>query len=70
MMIPPPIPPRAPGRSLPPLKVHIERVVSSGSVMSGMEVPIVLDSPVKAKLPRDSLDTVRRHDIPESVILR
>jgi hypothetical protein len=70
MMIPPPIPPRAPSRSLPPLKVHIERVVSSGSVMSGIEVPIVLDSPVKSKFPRDSSDTVRRHDIPESVILR
>jgi len=66
----PQIPPRAPGRSLPPLKIHVERVVSSGSAMSAMDVPIVLDSPVKAKYTRDSADTVRKHDIPESVILR
>jgi hypothetical protein len=70
IMNPPPIPPRAPGRSLPPLKIHIERVVSQGSTMSGMEVPIMLDSPVKGKFKRDSTDSIGRHDIPESVILR
>jgi len=69
-MNPPPIPPRAPGRSLPPLNIHIERVVSQGSTRSGVDVPIVLDSPVKGKFKRDSTDSSRRHDIPESVILR
>jgi hypothetical protein len=67
--IPPPIPPRAPGRSLPPLKLHIERVNTGGSAMSA-DIPIVLDSPVKATGMRESMDTMRRHDIPESVILR
>ena len=70
IMNPPPIPPRAPGRSLPPLKIHIERVVSQGSTMSGMDVPIMLDSPVKGKFKRDSTDSIGRHDIPESVIWR
>lgn len=66
---PPPIPPRAPGRSLPPLKLHIERITTGGSGSSA-DIPIVLDSPVKATGMRESMDTVRRHDIPESVILR
>jgi hypothetical protein len=64
---PPPIPPRAPGRSLPPLKV--QRVMSINSARSGVGIPIVLDSPVNAKGLRESMETVRR-DIPESVILR
>lgn len=67
---PPPIPPRAPGRSLPPLNIHIERVVSQNSTRSGVDIPIVLDSPVKGKFKRHSTDSSRRHDIPESVILR
>ena len=70
IMNPPPIPPRAPGRSLPPTKIRIERVVSQNSTRSGMDIPIVLDSPVKVKFKRDSTDSSRRHDIPESVILR
>jgi hypothetical protein len=64
---PPPIPPRAPGRSLPPLRLQVERIMSG---KSGVEVPIVLDSPVKFKGSRESVDTVRRDGVPESVILR
>jgi hypothetical protein len=67
---PPPIPPRAPGRSAAPAKLQIERVASAGSSLSAMDVPIVLDSPVRATGMRDSMETVRRHDIPESIVLR
>ena len=65
----PPIPPRSANRSAGAhLKLEIQRVDSGDSGVSAMEVPLVLDSPVKET--RRSVQLVKMDDTPHSVKMR